>query len=436
VDVAQTLAVGAAAGLVTGAAAVALVTAARRRARVGGYGVGEVPVVHGVSDPPAGVDVVVPEPPATTSGPPAGAVVAPRPPATTEDSTDVLARRSLDALRVGVLVLDPADAVVFANPAARHMGLLRPDGEPAHTILATLAGQVRRGGSRRDVELDLPRARGDGRDPLGVRVRVVAIGGGHVAVEVEDVTEAHRVARVRRDFVANVSHELKTPVGALQLLAEALIDATDDPEAARRFAERIQHESSRMGRLVGELIELSRLQGAEPLPDPEPVAVDRIVNEVLDRTRTVASAKDITVVWSGARGLTVYGHERQLVTAVGNLVDNAVAYSGEDTTVTVTTTRTGDTVGIAVTDEGIGIAADDTDRIFERFYRADPARSRATGGTGLGLAIVKHIATNHGGQVAVTSVVGEGSTFTLRLPARPPGSTGSASGPVVLAAST
>jgi two-component system sensor histidine kinase SenX3 len=347
-----------------------------------------------------------------------------------------LGRRSLDALRVGVLVLDADDHPVLANPAARELGLLRAGtvagGTPvAHTVVRTLAGQARRTGTRREVELDLPR--GNGRDPLGVHIRAVALGDGHVTVEAADVTEAHRVARVRRDFVANVSHELKTPVGALQLLAEALLDALDtdgntppDPEAARRFAERIQHESTRMGRLVTELLELSRLQGGEPLPEPAPVSVDRIVAEVIDRTRTPASAKGIEVTFSGTRALTVYGSESQLMTAVANLAENAVAYSpdamGDEAPIEVTITAgvSDEFVEIAITDQGIGIEPKDLDRIFERFYRADKARSRATGGTGLGLAIVKHIATNHGGQVDVVSTVGEGSTFILRLPARPP----------------
>ncbi len=326
----------------------------------------------------------------------------------------------LDALLVGVVVLDDADRPVLANAAAREMGLIRQRQgaeEEAHTIVRTLAGQVRRNGVTRVVELDLPRLTHG--DPLGVNVRAVALDGGRVAIEAADVTEAHRVARVRRDFVANVSHELKTPVGALQLLAEALLDATDkDPAAAIRFAERIKHESARLGRLVSELLELSRLQGAEPLPEPEPVDVDKIVVEVLDRTKTPSSAKSIDVATSGPRGLVVYGNENQLVTAVVNLVENAIAYSPESTTVSISTSEDAGYVEIAVADQGIGIEPRDIDRIFERFYRADRARSRATGGTGLGLAIVKHIATNHGGRVDVVSSVGVGSTFTLRLPAR------------------
>ncbi|WSA89066.1 ATP-binding protein [Micromonospora sp. NBC_01796] len=348
-----------------------------------------------------------------------------------------LGRKSIDSLRVGVVVLDTEDVPVLINPAARAMGLLRAGVSPgtiaAHPIIRTLAGQVRRTGVRREVELDLPRGRDGGtHDPLGVHLRAMGIGNGFVAVEAADVTESHRVARVRRDFVANVSHELKTPIGALQLLAEALLDATEPPAdnggvepsedvvAARRFAERIQHESTRLGRLVNELLELTRLQGAEPLPEPEPVALDWVVAEVIDRTRTTASARKVEVVVEGQRDLTVYGSDSQVATAVANLVENAIAYSAEETRVTVTTQADDDHVQISVADQGIGIAPNEVDRIFERFYRADQARSRATGGTGLGLAIVKHIATNHGGRVEVSSTLGGGSTFTLRLPASPP----------------
>ncbi|WP_446214702.1 sensor histidine kinase [Micromonospora sp. IBSANI012] len=347
-----------------------------------------------------------------------------------------LGRRTIDSLRAGVVVLDPDDVPVLVNPAARAMGLLRTGPTPgsiaAHPLIRTLAGQVRRTGVRREIELDLPRGRDNpGVNPLGVHLRAMGLGAGYISIEAADVTESHRLARVRRDFVANVSHELKTPIGALQLLAEALLDATEpagaaapdlseDLVAARRFAERIQHESTRLGRLVQELLELTRLQGAEPQPAPEPVAVDWVVAEVLDRTRTAAAARQIQVLTEGEKGLTVYGSDAQIATAVANLVENAINYSGEGTTVRVATRADEEHVEIAVTDQGIGIAPNEVDRIFERFYRADQARSRSTGGTGLGLAIVKHIASNHGGRVEVTSTLGGGSTFTLRLPASPP----------------
>ncbi|MEV0001136.1 ATP-binding protein [Micromonospora sp. NPDC050980] len=347
-----------------------------------------------------------------------------------------LGRKTIDSLRAGVVVLDSDDVPVLVNPAARAMGLLRAGAAPgaiaAHPLIRTLAGQVRRTGVRREIELDLPRGRDSaGDNPLGVHLRAMGLGAGYISIEAVDVTESHRLARVRRDFVANVSHELKTPIGALQLLAEALVDATEpagdgapdlseDLVAARRFAERIQHESTRLGRLVQELLELTRLQGAEPQPAPEPVAVDWVLAEVVDRTRTAATARRVAIVVGGQRGLTVYGSDSQLATAVANLVENAVNYSAEDTTVRVTARGTDEHVEIAVADQGIGIAPNEVDRIFERFYRADQARSRSTGGTGLGLAIVKHIASNHGGRVDVSSTLGGGSTFTLRLPARPP----------------
>ncbi|HEV2088076.1 MAG TPA: ATP-binding protein [Cryptosporangiaceae bacterium] len=325
-----------------------------------------------------------------------------------------LSCQAVDVLSVGLVVLDAADDVVLANPAARTLGVVH-DGRVAHTVLRTLSRQARQAGGTRDTEFELPRA--PGLEPLGVRVRVAPLGpAGHTAVEVVDVTEAHRVTKVRRDFVANVSHELKTPVGALSILAEALLDASDDPEAVSRFAHRMRHESGRLGRLVQELIELSRLQGADPLPEPRTVPIDHVVTEVVDRARLAAEAKGITVVAGGEHGLTVLGDEGQLITALSNLVDNAVAYSPENTRVALGSRRRDDLVEVFVSDQGPGIAEADLDRIFERFYRADPARSRDTGGTGLGLAIVKHIATNHGGSVDVRSVQGSGSTFTLRLP--------------------
>lgn len=352
----------------------------------------------------------------------------------TDDGALLAERTVLDALCAGVIMLDPDDRLALANPAARGMGLIRrteDGGERLHSRVARLVRLVRAGGTPRIQEFDIPREQGAGPrgEPLAVQVRVVSLPDGYIAVEVSDITESHRLARVRRDFVGNVSHELKTPVGALRLLSEALTEALGDalgsranePDAAAviRFAERIDHESARLARLVAELLELSRLQGAEPLPEPAAVAVDRVVTEVIDRTRTPSGIKQISVEAGGDRGLTVYGNESQLVTAVANLVENAVTYSPEGTRVLIETRLDDEMIEVSVADEGIGIEPENLDRIFERFYRADRARSRSTGGTGLGLAIVKHIATNHGGAVEVTSTVGVGSTFTLRLPARP-----------------
>ncbi|HEX6756159.1 MAG TPA: ATP-binding protein [Mycobacteriales bacterium] len=326
-----------------------------------------------------------------------------------------LSRRVLEVTTSAAVVLDPSDDVVLANPAARRMGVVR-GGRVVVAELRRLARDARREGEPRAAVVDTPTAR-LGREPLAVAAQAAPlVESGYVALLLTDVTEQRRLEAVRRDFVANVSHELKTPVGALTLLAEAVQDAADDPEAVRRFAARMQHEGTRLGRLVAELIELSRLQGAEPLPAPAIVEIDDLVAEALDRTRLAAEAAGISVVSGGERGLAVRGSETQLVTALVNLVDNAIAYSQPGTRIAVGTRRRDTTVEVSVSDQGIGIAERDLERVFERFYRADPARSRATGGTGLGLAIVKHIASNHGGEVSVWSVEGSGSTFTLRLP--------------------
>ena len=331
-----------------------------------------------------------------------------------EPAPPMLARRVLEVMGTAAVVLDPADEVVLANPAARQMGVVR-GGRVVVDDLRRLARAARRDGEARHGVVD---TRGRlGREPIAVSARVAPlVETGYVALLLDDVTETRRLEAVRRDFVANVSHELKTPVGALTLLAEAVQDAADDPEAIRRFAGRMQHEGTRLGRLVAELIELSRLQGAEPLPSSNVVDVDDVVAEALDRTRLAADAAGIVVVAGGQGRLSVCGNESQLVTALVNLVDNAIAYSPEGTRVAIGTRRREGHAEISVSDQGIGIAEGDLERVFERFYRADPARSRATGGTGLGLAIVKHIATNHGGGVSVWSVEGSGSTFTLQLP--------------------
>ena len=344
---------------------------------------------------------------------PPGPVAPAPPPSLVPQAVDVI-----HALPVAVAVLDGADDVVLANTAAVGLGVVRDDRVPV-AELRRLVRDTRRSGTAHEAELELAASR-LGRVPEAVRVRLAPIGdAGHVALLVEDVTEARRVEAVRRDFVANVSHELKTPVGAMALLAEALQDASDDPRAVRRFAGRVQHEAERLARLVQELIDLSRLQGADPLPLAEPVSIDAVVAEAVDRTRTTAAARGTALVVGGSRGLSVLGSEGQLVTALANLLDNAVAYSPDGTRVAVAVRQREGAVEVSVTDQGIGIADKDLERVFERFYRADPARSRATGGTGLGLAIVKHVATNHGGEVDVWSVEGSGSTFTLRLPAAP-----------------
>ncbi|RPK94557.1 MULTISPECIES: ATP-binding protein [Streptomyces] len=325
----------------------------------------------------------------------------------------------LSVLSSSAVVLDESDSVVKASSAAYALGLVR-GGRLAVEPMLNMARDTRRDGEIRQGELDLPR-RGTGRgDTLAVSARVAPLGSRLVLLLVEDLTEARRIEAVRRDFVANVSHELKTPTGALSLLSEAVMDASDDPEAVERFAGRMQIEATRLTNLVQELIDLSRVQNDDPLEDAEPVKVETLVAEAIDRCRQQAGSKQITMASAGTEDLTVWGNRGQLVGALGNLVENAVNYSPAHTRVGIAARRMaspgGDLIEIAVTDQGIGISEKDRERVFERFYRVDPARSRATGGTGLGLAIVKHVAASHGGEVTVWSSEGQGSTFTLRLP--------------------
>ena len=340
-----------------------------------------------------------------------------------------LAELVLDALGEGVVVVDRGDDVLLANPAARSLGALNGD-RLSSEGLRRVAHEALDAAETRQVSLELPYGF-LGRELVSVSVSAVPVGpvvAGRVdavVLLVADMTETRRLEAVRRDFVANVSHELKTPVGALTLLAEAVQQASDDPEAVQRFSARMQHEGQRLGRLVGELIALSRVQGADALPELSPVSVQSLLTDAVDRTRLVADKAGITLATAVEPGLMVLGDESQLSTAVGNLADNAIAYSPGGTRVVLTGrlipgTRAGeDWVEIVVADQGIGIADTDLDRIFERFYRVDPARSRATGGTGLGLAIVKHVVTNHGGSVEAWSSEGAGSTFTIRLRAAP-----------------
>jgi two-component system sensor histidine kinase SenX3 len=323
------------------------------------------------------------------------------------------AETMLQLLPTAAVLLDSDDVVRIANSAALQLEVVRGTAL-SMPELSRLVHDARRTGAPQTAELSLDFSEFP-RRAISVGARAQPLEGGDVALVVDDLTEAKRVESVRRDFVANVGHEIKTPVGALQLLAEAALDARDDPEAVQRFVGRMQHEAQRLSRLVQELLDLSRLQGGEPLPDLTEVAVDAILDEATDRTRLLAESRGIEIVRGGDAGLTVRGDEGQLVTALANLLDNGVAYSPDGTRVVVAVHLRDSVVEIAVTDQGIGIAEDEQERIFERFYRVDPARSRATGGTGLGLAIVKHIVGNHGGEVTVWSQPGDGSTFTIRL---------------------
>lgn len=318
----------------------------------------------------------------------------------------------LSVLRSSAVVVGGDDVVLKASAPAYALGLVRGQ-DVVDAQLAEMVRQVRRDGQIREQEITMARA---GYPTRTVIARVAPLGSRLVLALVEDRTREHRVEEVRRDFVANVSHELKTPVGAIRLLSDAVVEASDDPEAVVRFAQRMKKESERLSVLVQQIIELSRLQGDDPLEHPAPVDVDDVVTAAIDTSAIDAQNRRVTVTTSGEAGLAVLGSNEQILIAVGNLVANAVNYSPAGSTVVVSTKTLEDTVEIAVTDQGIGIPAGEIDRIFERFYRVDPARHRSTGGTGLGLSIVKHVAATHGGDVRVWSVEGQGSTFRLRLP--------------------
>jgi two-component system sensor histidine kinase SenX3 len=342
-------------------------------------------------------DAVAPSPP---SPPPDPHAVAPR-------WTDVA-----DRLTLGVVVAGASGRVHYRNPAAgvfagSHAGLLVDD-----TVERLLVRALEGRDERQNLDLYGP-------PRVAVVVTASPLPGGGAMVTIEDVSERRRVDAVRTDFVANISHELKTPVGALAVLAETLADGSDedmDPEVVRRIAVRMVDESHRVARTIDDLMELSRIElGEEPVRDL--VDVLDVVDGAIERVRPLAELRRIDVAALDVPvGVRVSGDRRQLVSALGNLVENAVKYSESGSAVQVRVRVEGTVAELMVADNGIGIPASDHDRIFERFYRVDKARSRDTGGTGLGLSIVRHVATNHGGEVLVSSQEGEGSTFVLRIP--------------------
>ncbi|TCO65207.1 sensor histidine kinase [Actinocrispum wychmicini] len=325
-----------------------------------------------------------------------------------------LVQRIVHDARTGVAVVNPFGAVVLYNPRAAELGVVshnRVDDrarKAAELVIET--GET--------AEIDLTPLESRGRQPTAVRAEVRPLGDGFTVVDAADESESVRLEATRRDFVANVSHELKTPVGAMALLAEAVLDAADDEEQVRRFGGKILREATRLGTLVTELIALSRLTGAEKLPELNTVEVDAVVAEALSRATLTLESSGVEIATDSPSGLLVDGDRTLLVTALSNLLENAVAYSSPGSPVSISRRLFDGHVEIAVTDRGIGIADEHQQRVFERFYRVDKARSRVTGGTGLGLAIVKHVAANHGGEVKLWSKPGTGSTFTLRIPAR------------------
>lgn len=324
----------------------------------------------------------------------------------------------LEVLESGGIVLDPSNNVLRASPGALAMGLVRQQSLVHHELL-DLASWVRRTGDTIVEELTL--TRGPFSDStMRLRVRVARLGTRFVLLLAEDRTEAHRLDEVRRDFVANISHELKTPIASVSLLAEALDQAAEEPEQVRRFAGRLAVEAARLAHITSEVIELSRLQARDALRPDVLVDVDDVIATAVDQNRVVAASRHVDVAARASSGAQVYGDRALMVVAVHNLIANAIAYSNEGGRVGVGVKVDGDTVEIAVTDQGIGMEPEDLDRVFERFYRVDQARSRNTGGSGLGLSIVKHTVQNHGGDVRVWSQPGRGSTFMIRLPLAEP----------------
>jgi two-component system, OmpR family, sensor histidine kinase SenX3 len=334
-------------------------------------------------------------------------------------------RRSLDTLPLGLVLCDEAGGVIFRNTQAEHLMVSRyGDAIAAQAVTDVLAEGWQSGVAERTIDIYGPPRR-----TLTIRATVIDDGRRSLGVlaVIEDVSERRRLEDIRRDFIANVSHELKTPMGALGLLAETL-QFEKDPSVAQRLAERINNEAFRVNRIIEDLLDLSRIEG-QGSPSREPISVSLIVADAIERIRTAAEQHDVHITFEEpAINQVVFGDRRQLTSALHALLENAVVYSPQNGTVEITVERIDATqndegenvdasVHVAIRDHGVGIPAKDLDRIFERFYRVDPGRARETGGTGLGLSIVRHVAQNHGGTVLVDSREGEGSTFTLELPA-------------------
>lgn len=321
----------------------------------------------------------------------------------------------LDSLPESYIVVNQDLEIVRASSLATAFGLisdgvLRPN-------LTQIVTEVFATGERHDVEYDAVKTFSRKSSGRRIWVRVSRVDEERVIILFEDQTEKLRLENTRNDFVANVSHELKTPIGAIRLLTETLQEVQDEPELVRKFLSSLDQESRRLSTLVQEIIQLSRIQNGDPLDNPQPVAVDAMIAEVFERMEVEAQSRKIVLSSGGAKGQYIYGDYALLVTALRNLVDNAVRYSRPSSRVTVAVSAESEKVSIAVIDAGAGIAKEAQERVFERFYRGDAARSRETGGSGLGLSIVKHIVKDHGGNIELWSELNKGSTFTMVLPA-------------------
>ena len=313
------------------------------------------------------------------------------------------------------LIVDSDDSVIRSSDTVINIGLVEGNRITSENI-RKLVRNVRKKHEVIEAEVAIPR----GSLTNGFherRVRISTIGrDGTVAVLIFDDTEARRLDAVRRDFVANISHELKTPIGGISILAEALAEGSNDPELVKNFSERMLIEANRLTHLVQEIIDLSRIQDQNTMQNSEMVSLNKVVEEAIYQSKVRAEKRHVEINFAADEEVEFFGDRKQLVMAISNLVENAINYSPERTTVNVVLRKNEDVAEIAISDQGVGIAESDIERIFERFYRVDSARSRDTGGTGLGLSIVKHVISNHGGDIQVWSVPGTGSTFTVLLP--------------------
>lgn len=336
-----------------------------------------------------------------------------RTPETSAIPTELLAvLGSLDSMSI---LFSENEGVIHASSEANQIGILR-NGRVVSEELLALIRVVRRTHSPQEGNIELP-STALSEKVSNMRVRVVPLNDeGMILVLVDDVSEARRVDAIRRDFVANISHELKTPIGALSLLSEAVAASSDDPQMVQHFANKMSVTTKRLTELVQQIITLSKLQDTNPLREFELVNVSDLVTEAISQAQTNADARYIILNFEVLSTAELFGDREQLVMAFHNLIENAINYSPENTKVSISLVADTDSVSVIVKDQGIGISEGDLERIFERFYRVDPARSRETGGTGLGLSIVKHVASIHGGEVSVWSKPGEGSTFTMKLP--------------------
>ena len=318
---------------------------------------------------------------------------------------------ALDVIGAVGMVVDRNDQVIRASRSAVTLGLV--DGRDITLeAVATLVRRARREGKRVQEGYELPRPN---QQVQHVIVRAVPLGSDFVLVVADDRSDIHRIDAVRRDFLANISHELKTPIGAISLLAEALTVSADDPDQVRRFADSLEKEAVRLGDLTSDIIELSRLQSVGRISHPELVSIDEVVHTAVEVNRVLANSAGVELAVHAQSGAYVWGDQGSLTTAVHNLIRNAIQHSETSSRVGVGVVARNGIVDISVTDQGVGIAPAELERVFERFYRSDPARSRSTGGTGLGLSIVKHVVSNHDGQVRAWSQLGKGSTFTIKL---------------------